>query len=218
MRVFRAAAAAAVLLWAASAAAVAGIALAFRAERSRRRGPIPAAQAGTLLSPLRRFIHPADRMLAFFALRPGQTVLEVGPGPGYFTPEASRRVGPGGRVLCLDIQRPMLEQLRRRLAEAGASNAHLLQADAARLPLRDGSVDAAFLVAVLGEVPDRVAALRELYRVLRSGGMAAFAETLTDPDYIFRDGLEDACRAIGFELEETAGLPLGYMARFRKPA
>jgi len=73
----------------------------------------------------------------------------------------------------------------------------------------------AYLVAVLGEIPDRVQALRELRRVLRRGGVLSITETLTDPDYQLEDSVRDVCRAVGFEpLEHVRGL-LGYTMNFR---
>jgi ubiquinone/menaquinone biosynthesis C-methylase UbiE len=109
----------------------------------------------------------------------------------------------------------MLADLAGRLRQAGVANADLILADATHLPLVDDSVDAAYLVTVIGEVPDRPQALLELRRVLRSGGVLSFTESLTDPDYQFEDSLRDVCRASGFEpLEHIRGL-LGYTMTFR---
>ena len=183
--------------------------------RYRRRGPMPFAEAGTLHNPLRPLLHPVRRTLTRAHVEPGATVLEVGPGTGYFSVEASRMIDPGGRLLCLDIQRPMLAELAEHLRDAGVINADLLLGDATRLPLTEGSVDTAYLVAVLGEIPDRPQALRELRRVLRRGGVLSITETLTDPDYQLEDSVRDVCRASGFEpLEHVRGL-LGYTMNFR---
>ncbi len=205
------------VLWTAASVAAAVFLRFWLRERFGRGGPIPASQAGVLLHPLRRRIHPPEEMLAWFGVDTGQTVLELGPGPGYFTIEAARRVGEGGRILCVDVQRDMLTALQRRLREHGAARAHPVLGDATRLPLADRSVDRAYLVTVLGEVPDRPAALAELRRVLRPGGLLAFAETFTDPDYVLRETLRDLCRATGFEVDGERSLLLGYMMRFRKP-
>jgi ubiquinone/menaquinone biosynthesis C-methylase UbiE len=183
--------------------------------RYQRRGPMPFTEAGTLRNPLRGLIHPVRRTLERAHVEPGATVLEVGPGTGYFSVEASRMIGGGGRLLCLDIQRQMLAELSGRLREAGVINADFLLGNATRLPLADDSVDTAYLVAVLGEVPDRPQALWELRRVLRRGGVLSITETLTDPDYQLEDSVRDVCRAAGFEpLEHVRGL-LGYTMNFR---
>ena len=183
--------------------------------RNRRRGPMPFTEAATLHNPLRPLIHPVRRTLERAHVEAGATVLEVGPGTGYFSVEASRIIGPGGRLLCLDIQRSMLAELSGRLRDAGIANAGPILGDATRLPLASDSVDSAYLVAVIGEIPDRVQALQELRRVLRRGGVLSITETLTDPDYQLEDSVRDLCRASGFEpLEHVRGL-LGYTMNFR---
>lgn len=187
-------------------------------EREGRGGPIPVSQAQLLLQPGRRLVQPVRGTLESFGLRPGDSVLELGPGPGYFTLEAASMVGPEGRVLCVDLQPGMLQLLRARLERGGVTNAHLIVSDATRLPLVDHSVDAAYLVTVLGEVPDRPAALAELRRVIKPGGQLSFAESLGDPDYVFVDTLKDLCRGCGFELREHKRQLLGYTMTFTAPA
>jgi SAM-dependent methyltransferase len=186
-------------------------------ERYGRGGPIPVSQARMLLNPRRESIHPVRKTLAKFRIRPGDTVLEIGPGPGYFTAEAARMAAPGGRVIALDLQLGMLEMLQERLDEADERRVHAVLADATRLPLTDAGVDVAYLVAVLGEIPDRPAALAELRRVLKPGGLLAITETLTDPDYQLVGTVRDVCRASGFEPVEHSRERLGYTALFCSP-
>lgn len=183
-------------------------------ERYGRGGPIPVSQAGMLLHPLRGWIHPLPQTLEKFRIKPGDAVLELGPGPGYFTVEAARIVGPEGRVVCVDLQPGMLQMLASLLEEASVTNADPLAGDATRLPLADVSVDAAFLVTVLGEIPDRPQALAELRRVLKPGGVLSFSESLTDPDYVFQASLRDLCRAMGFRELSCSGERLGYTMTF----
>ncbi|OGO52936.1 MAG: hypothetical protein A2148_06750 [Chloroflexi bacterium RBG_16_68_14] len=186
--------------------------------RERRgRTVYPASAAAGLLNPLRGRLQPVRPTLERFRLGQGDTALEVGPGPGYFSIEASSMVGPTGRVLCLDLQPGMAAILRERLREARAGAAQPVVGDATHLPLADGSVDRAFLVAVLGEVPDRPAAVAELRRVMKPGSILGFSETLTDPDYMFQDALQDLCAAFGFELLERRNGLLGYTMTFRAP-
>jgi ubiquinone/menaquinone biosynthesis C-methylase UbiE len=111
----------------------------------------------------------------------------------------------------------MLILLRRRLDEHSVTNAHAIVGDAVNLPLPDSSVDCAFLVAVLGEIPDRPQAIAELRRVLKSGGALSFMETLTDPDYVFEAHLRDLCQASGFEFLDRSGQLLGYTMSFTAP-
>lgn len=187
--------------------------------RERRRGgPILVSQVGTFTSPWRQRIHPARETLMRFGVKDGDTVLELGPGPGYFTPHAGTMVGARGRVLSVDLQHEMLPLLQERLQEYGTTNAFPVAGDATRLPLTDRSVDVAFLVTVFGEVPDRPAALAELRRVLKPGGKLGFLETLTDPDYVFVDTMKDLCRAFGFDLIDHQRQRLGYTMTFTAPS
>jgi ubiquinone/menaquinone biosynthesis C-methylase UbiE len=187
-------------------------------EREGRGGPIPVSQAAMLLTPARALLHPPRQVLESFGLCAGDTVLELGPGPGYFTAEALAIAGPAGRVISADLQPGMLALLRERLEQAAAPGPRLVVADALRLPFADRSFDAAFLITVLGEVPDRPAALAELRRVLKPGGKLSFLETLGDPDYVAVDTMKDLCRAFGFELVRHEPRLLGYSMTFAAPA
>jgi ubiquinone/menaquinone biosynthesis C-methylase UbiE len=162
----------------------------------------------------RRVVHPLRRMVDSFSVGRGHTVLEVGPGPGYFTVEVARRVGPEGRLVCVDIQPEMIGALRRRLLRKGVANALPMVGNALDLPLAEGSVDRAFLVTVLGEVPDRAKTLAELRRVLKPDGILSITETLPDPDYQFPDVVRDLCRASGFRLLEHHRRFLGFTMNF----
>jgi len=186
-------------------------------ERHARRGPIPFSQASILEHPLRPLLHPRRATLEKFRLKRGDAVLELGPGIGYFTVEACRMVGPDGRLLCLDIQPQMIGALCGRLDEHGATNAQPMVGNALSLPLADDSVDAAFLVTVLGEIPDRPRAIAELRRVLRPGGVLSFSESLMDPDYQLEDSVRDLCRASGFEVLDHSRERLGYTMCFAAP-
>jgi ubiquinone/menaquinone biosynthesis C-methylase UbiE len=162
----------------------------------------------------RRVVQPLRSTVDSFHIGEGATVLELGPGSGYFSVEVARRLGPEGRLVCVDIQPKMIGTLRRRLVRDGATNALLMVGDALGLPLADCSVDCAFLVAVLGEVPDRPKALAELRRVLKPGGILSISETLPDPDYQFPDVVRDLCRASGFRLLEHRRRLLGFTMNF----
>ncbi|KPJ51469.1 MAG: hypothetical protein AMJ38_00380 [Dehalococcoidia bacterium DG_22] len=162
----------------------------------------------------RRVVQPVRSTVDSFHIDKGHTVLELGPGPGYFSVEVARRLGPEGRLVCVDIQPEMIGTLRRRLLREGVTNALPMVGDALGLPLADRSVDCAFLVTVLGEVPDRPKALAELRRVLKPGGILSITETLPDPDYQFPDVVRDLCRASGFRLLEHHRRLLGFTMNF----
>jgi arsenite methyltransferase len=99
---------------------------------------------------------------------PGERILDVGCGPGFYCAELLDEVGPGGSVVGLDGSPQMLALAARRCA--GHGNVEFAQADATALPVDDAGFDAALCVQVLEYVPDPSAALAELHRVLRPGG------------------------------------------------
>jgi ubiquinone/menaquinone biosynthesis C-methylase UbiE len=187
---------------------------AWLAER-RARNVFPASQAAMILNPLRRLVMPVGKALDRFGISEGATVLELGPGPGYYSIEASKRAGTDGRLICLDLQREMLDILRGRLEEADCS-AELIVGDATKLPLRDGAVDATFLVTVLGEVPDQTAAMEELGRVTRAGGTVSFAESFGDPDYVLAKEMRRMAAGAGLREESFYRDALGYTMVFRR--
>jgi len=144
-------------------------------------------------------------------------VLEVGPGTGYYTLDIAEQVGDEGRVEILDVQREMLDHTLRAANEAGLWNVHATQSDATGMPYEDGTFDAAYLVTVLGEVPDQSAAMRELARVLRPGGRLVVGELMADFDYVGINSMRLRAAAAGLEFERRVGGRLGYFARFAKP-
>ena len=174
----------------------------------------PFSQAYELDMPGRGLVAGPKRVLGAFRLKEGERVLEVGPGTGYYSVEAARRVGPSGRLICMDLQPEMLGEAHRRV-EAARLRADFLQADALALPLRSASVDHAFLITVLGELPDRAVGLGEIRRVLRPNGRLSVSEQLPDPDFITKGTLRRELGAAGFVEESTRGGFLGYMSTWR---
>jgi protein-L-isoaspartate O-methyltransferase len=121
------------------------------------------------------------RLREMLAPKPGQRVLEVGPGTGYYALNVARWLEPGGTLEILDVQQEMLDHTMRRAHALGISNIVPTPGDAQALPYPDGYFDAAYLVATLGEVPDKGRALSELRRVLERGGRLVVGEILLDP-------------------------------------
>lgn len=165
--------------------------------------PYPFAEATLLDSPLRKLLFGPARVLGAFDLKHGQRVLDIGCGTGYYSLETARRIGDGGRLICVDIQREMLLETRRRLYAAGLERAGFIQARAEDLPFAANSFDHVLAVTVLGEIPGRSQALREIRRVLRPGGRLSVSEQLPDPDFITPGSLRHQLRASGFVEEAT---------------
>jgi ubiquinone/menaquinone biosynthesis C-methylase UbiE len=176
--------------------------------------PCPFALAWLVDNPLRRqYMGPVlDRV----GIQPGERVLELGPGPGTFSIEAAQRAEPGGTLVAVDIQPRMVAALEKKAREAGVSNLEAHVGSALELPLEDGSVDRAFLVTVLPEIPDRHRALLELHRVLRPGGVLSITEEFLDPDYPLARTAIRWAREAGFELTQRHGNWFVYTLNFQK--
>ncbi|MCL7453722.1 MAG: class I SAM-dependent methyltransferase [Anaerolineae bacterium] len=143
-------------------------------------------------------------------------VLEVGPGNGRYTLATARRVGQDGQVVAVDIEPKMVERVRSRAGAEGVTNVEARLADVYGLPFDNGSFDAAYMIAVIGEIPDPDRAMREFYRVLRPGGTLAFSELLLDPDYPLASTLVRRAGAAGFRLRERIGGLWHYTLVFEK--
>jgi ubiquinone/menaquinone biosynthesis C-methylase UbiE len=143
-------------------------------------------------------------------------VLELGPGPGFFSAEVARRL-PHGRLELVDIQPAMLEKARRKLERAGHTDVGYHAGDAgAGLPFPDGSIDVAYLSQVIGEVPDKPACIAALARVIGPGGALVFLEGFPDPDRLSVAELRALVEPAGFLLQEASGNRWHDIVRFRR--
>jgi ubiquinone/menaquinone biosynthesis C-methylase UbiE len=191
------------------AGAIAAVAAAV-AWRRRHPRAFPAIFSFLLDAPLRDVVLARAELARRLAIAPGMRVLEIGPGTGFYTETLAAAHGDA-TLVCLDVQPAMLHKLRRRLGERAP---HLVCGSASALPFRAGGFDRIFLVSVLGEVPDRDAALRECARLLAHNGALLVAEGLTDPDYIRPAALVREASEAGLVAGERAGSWASYTQRF----
>ncbi len=147
---------------------------------------------------------------------PGERLLEIGPGTGYYTLPVAEWLGPQGRLDIVDIQQPMIDHTLRAAAQRGVENIAAAQADARTLPFADATFDGAFLVTVLGEVPDQDTALRELHRVLRPGGRLVVGELLGDPHWVSPRTLKQRGTTAGLRHDRSVGNRIGAFYRFAR--
>ncbi len=122
--------------------------------------PYPHWASIFLNNPVRRVIGRPGTVIDGLMLGGDERVLEIGPGPGYYSTEIAKRV-PHGRLHLFDVQPQMLGKARRAVEAAGCRNVESHSGDAgAGLPFPEATFDVAFLAAVLGEVPDKEICIR----------------------------------------------------------
>jgi ubiquinone/menaquinone biosynthesis C-methylase UbiE len=132
-------------------------------------------------------------------LETGPTVLEVGCGPGFFTSPAARTVGDDGAVVALDVNPAAVEHVRRKIQQAGVTNAKVILANAAQTDLLDQSFDLIFVFGFARAAGGMAAIWPELDRLLKPGGTLSVEGRLRPPSRLFE-----------------AGQRQGRVARFRK--
>ncbi len=156
-----------------------------------------------------------ERLREILEPRAGERLLEVGPGTGYYALPVATWLAPGGTLDVLDVQQEMLDHTLRRAREEGIENIEPILADARTLPFEDDSFDGAYLVTVLGEIPDQDAALRELRRVVRSGGRIVVGELFGDPHMVTHAALTSRAEAAGLRVERKLGGALWHFTRLQ---
>ncbi len=153
-----------------------------------------------------------ERLRSVLRPEPGERLLEIGVGTGYYSLELAEWVGPEGTLELFDLQQEFLDHVMRAAAERGLGNLVPTQGDATDLPYEDASIDAAILTAVLGEIPDSPAALREIHRVLKPGGRLVVGELFGDPHFTTRASLQRLGADANLQLTALSGNWFGYFA------
>jgi ubiquinone/menaquinone biosynthesis C-methylase UbiE len=180
--------------------------------------PCPSILAWSFESKFLQRFNGTRIVLDRLGFKPGQNVLEIGPGPGRLLIPAAKRVLPGGKAAGIDIQPAMIERLKRRANEAGVTNLETVVGDATYPHVPEASFDIVFLCTALGEIPDRTAALAQCYRALKPGGVLSISEIFGDPHYQTRSVVRRLAEEVGFRFQSVEGGWRLYTAQFVKPA
>lgn len=152
---------------------------------------------------------------AIAALRPGETVLDLGSGGGFDSFLAAQQVGDSGTVIGVDMTPDMVSKARRNAEKGGYHNVEFRLGEIERLPVADGTVDVIISNCVINLSPDKPQVFRDSFRVLKSGGRLAISDIVATallPEEVRHDlALYTGCMAgasLVAELEEmlrTAG-------------
>ncbi|MEJ2252531.1 MAG: methyltransferase domain-containing protein [Candidatus Lokiarchaeota archaeon] len=179
--------------------------------------PIPAFLTRLIDNPIRRkFMQQPEKLADRLDLKPGMTVIEVGPGKGNYTKAIAKKVSSDGRVYAIDIQEWVIEKLKKRLEEENIKNIEPKIDDAYALSFQDNSIDRIFLNTCLPEIPEPVRALKEFRRVLKKGGFVSMSELFLDPDYPFRSTEKRWAKEAGLDLKSEFGNWFTYQLNFQK--
>jgi ubiquinone/menaquinone biosynthesis C-methylase UbiE len=175
----------------------------------------PASEAHRLDDPERLLWLPPAAVLGALAVRPGETIADVGAGTGYFSLPLAKAVGPEGKVYAVDAQAEMLSLLRQKLDAAAFAIVQLIPAEADQTGLPPSSCDLFFLANIWHEIEDQFAVLREAMRVLKKNGRIAILDWRPDVDPEHGPPLAhrvdpsraiESLRSAGFEQVATANL------------
>lgn len=179
----------------------AGFQITLRAQQNLQPHPLPWRFAPLLEHPLRlEYLDPL-RTLDMAGVGAEMTVLDLGCGTGLFTRAAAHMVGANGRVHAVDLQAAMLAQTAASVESEGVQDRVTLHhCGAYELPLPDDTVDIALVIATLGEIPDKPAALNELRRVLAPGGRLAIADEWLNPAFMRPSVVRHCAEEAGFRI------------------
>jgi ubiquinone/menaquinone biosynthesis C-methylase UbiE len=179
------------------------------------KGLFPPKYAFTLLIPLRNIFLSPKKLIQRLNLQDDFTVLEIGPGPGYFSPKIATTLSKGKLVLT-DIQQEMLDHARKRLEKRDICNVEYSLGDGASLGFANDYFDRIFMVTVIGEVENKTAYIKEIHRVLKQNGVLSISELAGDPDKLSTQELENLVCPEGFRVKELFGTERNYTMNFEK--
>jgi ubiquinone/menaquinone biosynthesis C-methylase UbiE len=151
-------------------------------------------------NPLLPHLKNPYRLLETAGLKPGQKVVEVGCGPGFFTIPAAMIVGEKGRIYAIDVNRRAIKRVEEKMRKYGVDNIKLILGNAANSELQDSSIDLAFIFGlryIAGGLSNLVS---EMHRILKAGGILSFEKTIGSDDKL----VEEVGKA-GFTKTEKRG-------------
>jgi ubiquinone/menaquinone biosynthesis C-methylase UbiE len=171
-----------------------------------------------LICPVRHYWQSPYKLLSPY-VHEGMTVLEPGPGMGYFTLELARLVGPSGRVVAVDVQRKMIERLKRRAKKAGLLNrvdARVASAESMGVSDLHSSVDFTLAFAMVHEFPEAGSFFAEVAAASKCGAQVLLAEPSGHVKTAVFDSELQAAAAVGLDSVERPSIRRSHTALLKK--
>ena len=184
-------------------------------SRFSSKGIFPHQFAFTLLIPLRNIFLSPKQVIKRLELRDDMHILEVGPGPGYFSFKVAQKLTLG-RLVLADIQQEMLDYAQKRLERKNITNIEYYHCDGVNFNFPDASFDRIYMVTVIGEVENKAVYFQEFRRLLKTDGILSISEQAGDPDKMTIEELQEIASESGFEFHKMYGTKRNYTLNFVK--
>ena len=159
----------------------------------------------------------AREIILHLSLRSGMKVLDFGCGPGRLTIPVAKQIGPDGTVTAFDIQAGMLERVRVKADHENLGNIQFVQGAAGEGKLGKNEYDRVLLVTVLGEIPDKTTAMKEIFECLKPSGLLSITEVIADPHFQTRKNVLAVTGSVGFVEKDFFGNQISYTINLEKP-
>ncbi|MFW5870068.1 MAG: class I SAM-dependent methyltransferase [Candidatus Sumerlaeota bacterium] len=167
-------------------------------------------------NPFARVCH-AEFIIEHLHLEDGMEVADIGCGPGRVTIPLARALEGRGKVTAVDVQEGMIEAVKQKAVAVGMENIEYLRTGVGEGRLGSERFDRAVLVTVLGEIPDREAAMEEIYGAMKPGGILSISEMIFDPHFQRRAIVTQLATKAGFVEQKFFGKSMAYTMHFMKP-
>jgi ubiquinone/menaquinone biosynthesis C-methylase UbiE len=179
------------------------------------KGVFPYQWAFTLLFPLRKIFISPKQLIDRLELEENHSVLELGPGPGFFSVPIAKRLKKGKLVLA-DIQQEMLNYARKRIEKRNLTNVEYYLCNGENFGFADESFDRIFMVTVLGEVENQDGYMQEFYRMLKPGGILSVSEQAGDPDKMTAEQISELAQKQNFSFYRIYGSRRNFTINLKK--
>ncbi len=173
------------------------------------KGVFPPKFAFTLLIPLRNIFLSPKKLIERLEMKDDFSVLEIGPGPGYFSTKIAQFV-TNGKLVLADIQQEMLDYSKKRISKKNITNVEYYLCDGYKFEFPYEHFDRIFMVTVLGEVENQKEYLQEIKRILKRNGIFSISELAGDPDKLTINEASKLALDAGFKVLKQFGKEKNY--------